>query len=154
MTIEEMYDKLYDELLSWCVMMCGSEALAEDLVQEGFLRAVINSNTLLPLHDNQQRAWLYRTIKNLYLNHIRHAAFESIAEDVPETADASDEYEKSDVDQLLKSLPYLERTLFYMRYFQGYNSMELSQIFNLPAGTVRSKLFLARKKLKHIIMED
>ncbi|MCH5212084.1 MAG: hypothetical protein J1G06_03640 [Oscillospiraceae bacterium] len=56
MTIEELYDNLYDELLSWCSTMCGDEALAEDFVQEEFSRAIINSKTLLPLYDNQQRS--------------------------------------------------------------------------------------------------
>ncbi len=153
MTIEELYDELYDELLLWCSSMCGDESLAEDFVQEGFARALINSKTLMPLHNNQQRAWLYRTIKNMYLNHIRHSVFESIAEYVPETADLTDEYEKSDVKQFLTILPDVERTLFDMRYFKGYNSTELSRIFNMPAGTVRSKLSSARKKLKNIIKE-
>lgn len=153
MTIEELYAVFYDELFSWCSAMCGDEMLAEDLVQEGFARAIINAKTLMPLHQNQQRAWLYRTIKNMYLNHIRHSVFESIAEDVPETADVADEYEKSDVAQFLTILPDMERTLFDMRYFKGYTSTELSQIFNMPAGTVRSKLSSARKKLKNIIRE-
>ncbi len=151
MTIEKLYSELYDELLGWCIVMCGDETLAEDFVQEGFSRAVINSKVLLPLYDNQQRAWLYRTIKNIYLNHIRHSAFESVAEDIPETADITDEYEKSDVKQLLKTLPDMERTLFDLRYFKGYNSMELARIFNMPPGTVRSKLSSARQKLKYII---
>ncbi len=154
MTIEELYAAFYYELLFWCSAMCGDEMLAEDFVQEGFARAVINSKTLMPLHNNQQRAWLYRTIKNIYLNHIRHSAFELIAEDIPETADVVDEYEKSDVEQFLTILPDIERTLFDMRYFKGYNSIELSQIFNMPAGTVRSKLYSARKKLKNIIREE
>ena len=153
MTIEEMYDELYDELLSWCIAMCSDETLAEDFVQEGFSRAIVNLKTLLPLHDNQQRAWLYRTIKNMYLNHIRHSAFETISEEISETADTTDEYERADVKELLKILPDIERTLFEMRYFEGYNSKELARIFNMPAGTVRSKLSSARKKLKCIMKE-
>ena len=66
MTIEKMYDELYNELLSWCFTMCGDKTLAEDCVQEGFVRAMINFKTLLPLQAEQQRAWLYRTIKNIY----------------------------------------------------------------------------------------
>lgn len=153
MTIAELYDELYDELLSWCAMMCGDRTLAEDFVQEGFFKAVKNAKTLLPLHESQQRAWLYTTIKNVYFNHIRHAAFESVTEDVPETADVPDEYEKVNVNQLLGILPASERALFHMRYFQGYNSSELSQIFNMPSGTIRSKLSSARGKLKSAIEE-
>ncbi|MCH5212083.1 MAG: hypothetical protein J1G06_03635 [Oscillospiraceae bacterium] len=37
----------------------------------------------------------------MYLNHIRHSTFESVAEDVPETADVTNGYEKSDVDHIV-----------------------------------------------------
>ena len=153
MTIEELYKELYGELLAWCTAMCGSAALAEDLVQEGFSRAIVNSDTVLPLRDMQQRSWLYRTIKNLYLNHIRHSAFETDAETLPETAKVSDEYGSFEIMQLLGALTNLEKTLFLMRYFQGYDSSELGRIFDMPAGTVRSKLSSARKKLRHMLRE-
>ena len=47
MTISELYDELYNELLSWCRMLCGNNSLAEELVQEGFFKAVTNSEIVL-----------------------------------------------------------------------------------------------------------
>ena len=153
MTIEELYDAYYDELLYWCESMCGDESAAEDMVQEGFARAIMNSDKFLYMHDMQQRAWLYRTIKNMYLDRIRHSAFETVGEDIPETADSADEYDMSEMAQLLGALPGIEGALFNMRYLQGYTSDELGGIFNMPAGTVRSKLSSARKRLREMFKE-
>lgn len=114
-------------------------------------RAMINLKTLLPLQAEQQRAWLYRTIKKIYINHIRHSAFELPAEEVPETADIANQYRLSDLTQLLNFLSGTERTLFQMRYIEGYNSKELSEIFHMPPGTIRSILSLARKNLRRIM---
>ena len=153
MTIEELYDAYYDELLYWCEGMCGDESTAEDMVQEGFARAIMNSDRFLYMHDIQQRAWLYRTIKNMYLDRIRHSAFEIVDDDISETANIDDDYDMSEISQLLGTLPGIDGVLFNMRYLQGYTSTELGRIFNLPAGTVRSKLSSARRRLKKMLKE-
>lgn len=87
--IEHLYQAFYQELLAWCRNMTGKEALAEDLVQEGYLRAMNNEPVLANLNQRQQRAWLYRTIRNLYVDYVRHGAFETAAETLPETAQES-----------------------------------------------------------------
>ena len=52
---------------------------------------------------------------------------------------------------LLNSLPDLEGVLFTMRYLLGYNSKQIGELFQLPPGTVRSKLSLARKHLREAL---
>lgn len=148
MTISELYDELYNELLSWCRMLCGNNSLAEELVQEGFFKAVTNSEIVLSLNKYQQRAWLYKTIKNLFLNSLRHSSRELNSDTVPELSYIPHEYGMVEIEQIVNILPDEERMLFIMRYFQGYNSSELGNIFNLSPGTVRSRLFSARPKLK------
>lgn len=154
MTISELYDELHNELLSWCRILCGSDTLAEELVQEGFFKAVINSEILLTLHKNQQRAWLYKTIKNLYLNRLRHYSRELNSDSAPEPSYIPHEYDMVEIDQIINLLPDEERLLFIMRYFQGYNSSELGNIFKLSPGTVRSRLFSARSRLKQILKTE
>ena len=72
--IEELYHSYQKELTAWCRGMTQNASLADDLVQEAFLRALINSQLLEHLRENQRRAWLYRTVKNLYLDRVRHSA--------------------------------------------------------------------------------
>jgi len=49
---------------------------------------------------------------------------------------------------LLQSIQPQERAIFQLRYFDGYSSEEISQMMNLPPGTIRSKLSRCRKYLK------
>ncbi|MDE6815027.1 MAG: hypothetical protein K2P71_03215, partial [Lachnospiraceae bacterium] len=54
--IDELYDALYGELNGWCASMTGSRTLAEDLIQEAFLRALMNAELLENLDFSRRRA--------------------------------------------------------------------------------------------------
>ena len=130
--------------------MTQNPSLAEDLIQETFLRALMNVELIHSLRPEQQRAWLYRTAGNLYLDWVRHAVFETPTDVLlEETGDAA-EYAEIENAQLIDTLPNEERLLFIMRYNCGYSSAELGELFGIPSGTVRSRLFSARKRLKNM----
>lgn len=149
--IEELYTSYHNELVKWCQTMTDSHELAEELVQEAYLRAMLHQDILEMLQEKQRRAWLYRTVKNLYIDNIRHRSFEDVVEDVPENVEEPHEFTEFEWIKLLESLPDIEGVLFSLRYLQGYNSNQLGRMFNLPPGTVRSKLSSARKHLRQSI---
>lgn len=151
--IEHLYQEFAKELLAWCKNMTGKEGLAEDLVQEGYVRAMNHEAVLANLNQKQQRAWLYRTIRNLYVDYVRHGAFETAAETLPEIAQETGEYTEIDCLQMLDLLPDEERLLFVMRYLEGYTSAEIGNLFQMPDSTVRSHLALARKRLRKVWSE-
>ena len=146
--LEQLYQRYHRELLRWCQSMTGDPSVSEDLVQEAFLRAMSNLDLLETLPEAQQRAWFYRTVKNRYLDQLRHSRYETVAESLPESLLSAPEYDRIDWEQLLNGLPDGEGVLFALRYLEGYTSPELGKLFSLPPGTVRSKLSLARKHLK------
>ena len=151
--IDELYDTLYQELAGWCTAMVGSRTQAEDLVQEAFLRAMLNAGLLEELDAGKRRAWMYRTVKNLYIDRKRREAFETMVEQIPEEGVEDTEYAQVDDAQLLAVLTPEERMLFTLRYLEGYNSAELGKIFDLPSGTVRSRLSDARSRLRQSLEE-
>ncbi len=152
--IDELYKALYQELTKWCVSMTGNRTLAEDLVQEAFLRALINAELLKELDLSRRRAWMYRTIKNLYIDKKRREAFETVMDELPEEGSTEAQYVQIDDALLLSLLTEDEKSLFVLRYLEGYNSAELGKLFGLPAGTVRSKLSGARKHLRQMLEEN
>ena len=152
--IDELYDSLYKELMGWCTAMAGNKTLAEDLVQEAFLRALINAKLLEELDSCKRRAWMYRTVKNLYIDRKRRETFETMQEQIPQEGFEEAEYTKIDDEQLLTVLTQEERILFTLRYLEGYNSAELGKLFGLPPGTVRSRLSSARKRLRQSLKEN
>ena len=75
---EEPYEQYFDELAAYAAGMSGSREQAEDLVQEAFVRALMHEDTVEELSTGQRRAWLYRTMKNLYFDRYRRALQETL----------------------------------------------------------------------------
>lgn len=156
--IEKLYDAYHLELVRWASLMTKDSGMAEELVQEAFLRVMIHAGSIAHLKEEQQKAWLYRTVKNLYVDRIRHTASESIMEEIPEKPSVyqnqAAEMLQLEWQELLESLPDLEGVLFSLRYLEGYNSSQLGKMFQLPPGTVRSKLSSARRHLRQALGEN
>lgn len=149
--IEELYLKYHRELLGWCESMTGNLQTAEELVQETFLRAMLHESVLHNLQDYQCRSWLYRTMKNLYVDRFRHNRKEVIPEEFPESIIRPQEMEVVEWEMLLDSLPQEEGVIFHLRYMEGYNSSQIGQVLSLSPSTVRSKLSSARKHIKETL---
>ncbi len=146
---EDLYETYQKELLAYGTRMSGSKELAEDLVQETFIKALIHTNTVTDLSPSKQRAWLYRTFKNLFFDRCRRAVleqeyFHSVQPQMTESCGIL-EVENA---MLLQTVAPQDRAIFQLRYFDGYTAQEISQMLNIPPGTVRSKLSRCRAHLK------
>lgn len=149
--IEALYEEYHLELVRWCQGMTGNLQTAEELVQEAFLRAMMNEDLIAVMSEKQGRAWLYRTVKNLYIDQIRHTSRETIVEELPENQKEAESMTAVEWQNLLDSLPDMEGLLFALRYLEGYNSKQIGAMLQMPPGTARSKLSFARKHLKDAI---
>ena len=120
-----------------------------------FLKALQNADLLEDLGPNQRRAWLYRTVKNLYVDRYRRNTLEEDYLRIFRDDAVQEEvgFDTTEVYMLLQRLPQPDRTLFQLRYLEGYNAAELAEMFDLPSGTIRSKLSRSRVMLKEMILE-
>lgn len=151
MKIEELYTDLWQELLAYCGQMTGgSRAAAEDIVQESFLRALQNAHLIDEMDRPHCRAWLYKTARNIFIDRARRAAAENARLAVLGWEEACEDnaFSEAEAAVLLLLLPEELRTLFRMRYIEGYNAAELGEIFDMNPSTLRSKLSAAKKILR------
>lgn len=161
---ETLYEEFWDRLEHFCARLCRDESRAEDLAQEVFLKALQNRKLLEGLDQRQCKAWLFTAARNLYFDQFRREKREQEllqnvrpeegdADEVPdETADlALDEVETK---ALLEKLAPQDRALFTLRYAEGYNASELSEVFGMPPGTVRTRLRKIRCILQKELQED
>ncbi|WP_425755793.1 RNA polymerase sigma factor [Ihubacter sp. rT4E-8] len=152
--MEQLYEALHIQLIRWCRNMTGDQRTAEELVQEAFLRALLHEEIFKELSESQQRAWLYQTVKNLYIDHVRRGKWEMTVDRFPETqadSEISEEMFMVEWGELLTHLPKLERYIFVLRYLHGYTSGQIGTMLHMPAGTIRAKLHEARKRLRQVI---
>jgi RNA polymerase sigma-70 factor (ECF subfamily) len=148
--IDLLYSKYYSQLLHFCHSVSRNPTYAEDVVQEAFMRALSNSDILNEMPEYKCRAWLYTTAKNIMIDNARRMAKCPEPEEEPFS---EDDYSNIIVQMLCSKLPENERTLFRLRYFEGYNATELGKMFDIPSATVRSRLSSARAKLRKMIDE-
>lgn len=133
----------------------GSHDAAMDVSQEAFIRAYRNFNK----YDTKRNffTWYYKILRNLCLNFLRDNKnrkeeyfFESRKyEDFRNNPEQTLE-EKEELEMLHNAINQLEtgdREIIILREFEGYSYEEISEMLNLPAGTVMSRLYYARKKL-------
>lgn len=150
---EELYEDHYSELRGYAWGVCKNPTEAEDLVQEVFLKALQNADTFLDLGPSQKRAWLYRTLKNEMCDRFRRGKVENAW---LESRREEETYLEAGIQEienrlLLGSLSKEDRMLFHLRYEEGYNASELSQMFGIPKGTIRARLSRMRKLLQEML---
>jgi len=132
----------------------GSHDAAMDISQEAFIRAYKNFNHF----DSNKNffTWFYKILRNLCLNFIRDnknrkedVIFENIISPVSNSLQQATE-EKELIQLLHESINSLsteDREVIILKEFEGYSYKEISEMLNLPVGTVMSRLYYARKKL-------
>lgn len=148
--IQDLYERHFEELRRYCLQLSRSGDVAFDLVQETFLKALEREELLLSLSAEQQRAWLYKAARNLFLDGVRRSALlqrkQNLLLDEEEQMESG--FSRTETELLLLRLPAEDRTLFRLRYLEGYSAVELAEMFNMPPATVRTRLLRARQSLK------
>lgn len=152
-----------DGLYRTAFRMTHDPTVAEDIVQETCLKAYANFSRYQP--DTNFKAWLFRILANLCIDHIRRNASISMVpiDAVPTEGDGflscdrgTDNPEvqamRSDTQQaLIEALATLApepRAVVVLILIEGMSYDEVAESLELPLGTVRSKLHRARKQLQ------
>lgn len=145
--IEQYGDLVYRIAVS----QTGNLHDGEDIFQEVFIRLMKNSHKI-ENHEHLKH-WLIRTTVNLTKTY--HLCFwkrrvelteEAVDNAASATAEESEVIET--VRQVIHTLPAKLRTVVFLHYYEDYSVEEISRIMNVPAGTVKSRLYRARELLK------
>ena len=126
---------------------------AEDVAQEAFAKAY---RSFHQLRDRDRfRAWLARMTFRLAIDrqrmNRRRAAREQVVDDLPEpTAEQSAEAEERSAHlwRAIDALPEKLRVVTVLAAIEGHDLAEVSRLLELPLGTVKWRLFAARKELQ------
>jgi RNA polymerase sigma-70 factor (ECF subfamily) len=151
-TITELYQEYEVRLRYFALNLCADPDRAEDLVQETFIRAIANSRILEQLNQHQKRSWLYRTLKNYFIDEQRADKREQkFLEQIGLELRNSKQGKPSRLSpEWFVQLPQHYQEVIYRRYYLGMTSYEIGRELGIPAPTVRSRIYLAIKKLRSL----
>ena len=152
-TLMEQYGKV---ILRMCYLYLRDTALAEDAVQETFLKAY----KALPNFRGEcaEKTWLMRIAINTCKDIRRSAWFRHVDRSIiPEYLPAKSESliaEQSDLVLEIMRLPGKYKEVILLYYYQGMTLLEISQVLSLSKQTVSARLQTARKKLQILLREE
>ncbi len=145
--IEEIYNRHVNTIYRLCFVFMKNQADTEDAVQNTFIKLII-SNIVFNNPDHE-KAWLINTASNHCKNSLKYwfRSKRNNYEDYIHLLQSEDSYDFELLDELL-SLPDKYKTVIYLYYYEGYSTVEISDLLNIKEGTVRSQLSRARKLLR------
>jgi RNA polymerase sigma-70 factor (ECF subfamily) len=148
-------DKIYQHSLG----ILKDEESAQDVTQEAFVHAYRHLKEFRS--DSSFYTWIYRIAHNLSLNELkkkgRHKEEEFNEAITPGGASEEESLEKREVEEALKmavgSLSERHRIVYELCELERLPQKEVAERLNIPEGTVRSRLFYARKQVRSYIQD-
>ncbi len=139
--------------------LTGSAELADDLVQDCLERAWSRSAQWRPGSD--LRAWLFTIMHNLYVSAVRARARRPAELALPEEEPASRAGESAedlaasrDIERGIRTLAAEQREVLMLVALEGMRYEEVAAVLDLPLGTVMSRLYRARERLRRWLAEE
>ena len=134
-----------------------NEPDARDMVQEAYLRAF---KFFGGVRGETGRAWLLRIVRNVCYDHLKkrkvHSSDEEL-ENIPDDSSPENQLQvKSEVEAVrsaLASLPEDFRTVLVLREMEELSYREISEITQVPIGTVMSRLARGRQQLAEVLKQ-
>jgi RNA polymerase sigma-70 factor, ECF subfamily len=146
-TFAAVYRENAPRLRAFLRQIVGSSEAAEDLTQEIFTHLWSHPEGFDPARGSV-RAYLFGIGRHRAAEWWRRSKPQSPLTD--DRCAASDPEGESLISDALRRLPEEQRTLLWLREVEGQSYAELAVIFDIPVGTVRSRLFMARQGLREI----
>ncbi len=150
-SINELFTAYEPGLRRYTQGLAQDTDLADDLVQEAFIQAMQHLDLLGRLNAFQQRAWLFKVVKNRFIDHQRAQTRRQnllayLVEDASSDAALDADFGMSALiaqHRLSERIPDHYRGLLEKRYLLGMTSQEIAQELHIPDATVRSRLRFA-----------
>lgn len=150
--LKSWIDEYGNGLLRLCLLQLGDYALAEDAVQETFIRAWQNYHTFE--HRSSVKTWITTIAVNVCRSLQRSPWRRRMTslDSIPELSE-SGEMPDFTVSQAVMKLPPDQKEVLLMHDLQGIKLREIAEARGIPLATASSRLNRARKRLRRELKE-
>ncbi len=155
-----LYRAYGDELYRFALKRLRDPALAEEVVQDVFLRAWRHQDQFDPQRASQ-RTWLFEIARNLTTDAHRRRSVRPLSTvngtAVPEREQPGDPYgeavDRWQIEAALSGLRAEHREVIQLVHFEGLSLDEAARRAQIPVGTVKSRCFYALRSLRDLLAE-
>ncbi len=161
--LAELVERHHRLLLGYLFRMVGgNRPLAEDLVQETFVRVMRQHSYA---EGRPFKPWLYAIATNLVRDHFRaphshkeeplEASAHYVGDDAPGPEELALTAEESQaVASALQELSKEYRSALILRFYNGLTLQEIAEVSGVPLGTVKSRLSVGTQRLRALLVSD
>lgn len=165
MTAIEFNKQLIDlrpNLSFYALKLTANQEDASDLLQDTMLKALTYKDKFV--EKSTLKSWMFTIMKNIFINNYRrnvrkYAIMGNIKETINttirkniETSQPETSYNLDEIKDTIETLSEEYRIPFQM-FYDGYKYKEIADALDLPVGTVKSRIFYARKRLTEDLKE-
>lgn len=155
------FDALTSSLNSFAYNLTKNDEDAKDLYQETAFRAMTNREKFQP--GTNLKAWLFTIMKNIFINNYRKKVKRNTIVDSTDNMYfinsgsviiSNEAGSNMLMDELERMIGELEDNIKipFLKHYEGFKYQEIADELELPLGTVKSRIFFARKALKEKIL--
>ena len=150
-------NNMSDSLKPFAVRLTRDSEAAKDLLQETILKAYTNREKFAV--GTNLKAWLYTIMKNTFITNYQRAAKKNTFIDTTDNLhyinssdsitenQAHGNFAMKDINSAIETLNDTYKIPF-LRHFSGFKYHEIAEELDIPIGTVKNRIHIARKKLK------
>src|SRR5215216_3484843 len=153
-----LYDRHSRAAFSLAHRMMGERQASEDLAQDAFLK-VWRGASSYRAERGSVRTWILSIVHNRGIDKLRSQASrrktqERVEASAPRSqpseafAETLRNSQREQVREALNTLPPEQLKILELAYFSGYTHMEISNLLDLPLGTVKGRMRLGLKKIR------
>jgi RNA polymerase sigma-70 factor (ECF subfamily) len=160
---EVVFERHVDAAYALSRRMCGTRALADDVVQEAFLSIWRSAARFDPARGSV-RTWTLGVVHHRAIDVLRRAGVHerrrASDEGIEEKLEAPDRTDSAalrssnakSIRDALRELPLEQREVIELAYFGGFTHAEIAEITDTPAGTVKGRMRLGLHKLRGALL--
>lgn len=147
-------------LLYYVRRLVESEEDAWDVLQEVWIRV---ARGIRGLRDAEaMTAWLYKIARNVAIDHLRRRPpVEPLGEMYEETLAADDgsdpigaRHDAESIHWALDQMPWAHREVLTLFFLEGFQMNEIAEIVGVPLGTVKSRLYYAKRAMRDLLEQE
>lgn len=163
-SFDRIYEKYHVPIFRSAYLICGNREDAEDVLQDTFVTCWLCIGQLR--NEECFRYWLFRIMTHAARKKAKEHGQQLPDEDIVRKMDhiaasrnpeGTDEYERTEGKIVLESamlkLDQSSREMIVLYYYEEMSVKEVAKTLGILEGTVKSRLYFARRKLKRLIQE-